>query len=102
MPVLQFLSLCYDFFWLFFLQDMSNEGAHEEGGLESSVKGFAITISYIQFFFKILLLLVLWKISYNFLIDVRQAYEAPRIIKIMKIVDQFAPEPEYQDPEMGE
>lgn len=33
-PFLQFLSIIYDFFWLFFLQELEKEGATQEGGLE--------------------------------------------------------------------
>ena len=34
---------------------------------------------------------VLWKVSYNYLLDIKQVYEAPRIIKILKIVREFSP-----------
>mmetsp|Transcript_13101 Transcript_13101/g.22113 ORF Transcript_13101/g.22113 Transcript_13101/m.22113 type:complete len:98 (+) Transcript_13101:1401-1694(+) len=87
-----FVSILYDFFWLFFLQEMEREGAAAEGGLEASVKSFAITVSYVQFMFKIVVFFVLWKVSYNYLLDIKSVYEAPRIVKIMKIIEQFSPE----------
>ena len=42
LPILQFISIIYDFVWLFFLQEMVEEGEKEEKGLERSVKAFSI------------------------------------------------------------
>lgn len=35
---------------------------------------------------------VLWKVSYNYLVDIRQCPDAPRIQKILKIRQEFAPD----------
>jgi len=41
LPIVQLVSLVYDFIWLFFLQDMEREAA-SEGGTESSVRAFSV------------------------------------------------------------
>jgi len=33
LPLLQFMSIIYDFIWLFFIQNMVEEGENEEKGL---------------------------------------------------------------------
>jgi len=71
LPLIQLVSIAYDFVWLFFLQDMEREGAYQEGGIEVTVKSFAVTISYVAFIFKFLVFLVLWKVSYNYLLDIK-------------------------------
>jgi len=53
LPGLQFISIIYDFVWLFFVQDMVKEGEAEEKGLERSVKAFAVQISYVAFVMKV-------------------------------------------------
>jgi len=53
------------------IQDMEREGAHDEAGLEEPVKDFAVTISYVAFVFKFFVFFVLWKVSYNYLLDVK-------------------------------
>jgi hypothetical protein len=53
LPLLQLVSILYDFIWLFFLQDMERESEHDEGGLEAPVKSFSVQISYIAFVFKV-------------------------------------------------
>lgn len=62
----------------------------QENGLESSVKRFSLSLSYVQYGFKFLIFLVLWKVSYNYLVDIRQCPDAPRITKILKIRAEFA------------
>jgi hypothetical protein len=90
LPVFLLVSILYDLVWLLFLQQMNSE--LQEGGIEHTVKQFSLIISYLSMAFKVPLFLVLWKVSVNFLIDVKQAVEAPRLIKIMKIVEEFAPD----------
>jgi len=53
---------------------------------------FSLTISYVNFFFKFLVFFVLWKVSYNYLLDIKQIPDAPRIIKLQKIISEFSPE----------
>ena len=103
LPLMLLISIVYDFIWLFFIQDLKGDGQHEHGGLELSVKIFALRVTYIEFIFKFPFFLVLWKVSYNYLADIKEIKEAPRIIKLLKIIDQFKPEDDedeeqrYQD-----
>lgn len=57
--------------------------------MEHSVKNFALHLSYLTFAFKPFAFFVLWKVSYNFLSDIRQISEAPRHIKIFKVIKKF-------------
>ena len=52
LPLLQLLSIGYDTTWLFILQDLNNESV-QENGLESSVKRFSLSLSYVQYGFKV-------------------------------------------------
>jgi len=38
------------------------------------------------------MMLVLWKVSYNYIIDIKQVTAAPRIIRILKIIQLFSPD----------
>lgn len=82
LPFVLLLSIIYDFIWLIFIQDLANEGIRENGGKEASVKLFSLHVTWIAFFFKLPFLLVLWKVSYNYLIDIKEIKDAPRIIKL--------------------
>lgn len=42
LPLLQLFSIIYDFIWLFFVQNMVEEGEKTEKGLERSVKAFSV------------------------------------------------------------
>ena len=35
---------------------------------------------------------MLWKVSFNYLVDVKGVADAPRIIKLQKILDEFKPD----------
>ena len=76
------VSIIYDFIWLFFIQDLKGDGQHEHGGLELSVKIFSLHVTFIEWIFKFPYFLVLWKVSYNYLIDIKEIKDAPRIIKL--------------------
>lgn len=71
---------------------MTDEGLNNDGGREQTVMQVALGMSYLNFFFKIITFFVLWKVSYNYLLDIKQVYEAPRIIRVMKIVEMFNPD----------
>ena len=81
LPLLQLFSIVYDFVWLFKVQDMVNEGS-EEGGLEASVRAFSVRVSYIALGFKFVAFFVLWKVSYNYLVDIKGIKDAPRMGKV--------------------
>ena len=77
------------------------EAEHQEGGLELPVKLFALHITWIAWFFKFPFFFVLWKASYNYLVDIKEIHDAPRIIKLQKIIREFSDEAEYDDEEDG-
>jgi hypothetical protein len=97
LPLLLLVSIIYDFVWLFFIQDLRGDGQHEHGGVELGVKIFSLHVTRIEFFFKIPFFFVLWKVSYNYLADIKEIKEAPRIIKLLKIIDQFKPKEDDDD-----
>lgn len=71
LPIAVLISFFYDIIYLTCLQNLSREGARIEGGMEHRVKTFALYLSYITFAFKPVVFLVIWKVSYNFLTDIR-------------------------------
>lgn len=58
-----FLSLLIDVFWFMFGDNSADE---DDGGVEKAVKSFSLSISYFLVFFKILVALVFWKDSLDF------------------------------------
>ena len=48
-----FISLLYDLFW-FMLQDYASERA-SDGGLEKGIRSFSLTMSYLSFFFRVII-----------------------------------------------
>ena len=97
LPLLLFISIIYDFLWLFFIQDLRGEGEREHGGIEKHVKIFSLRVTYIEFIYKFPFLLVLWKVSYNYLLDIRQVKEAPRIAKLIKIINMVQPKDDDEE-----
>ena len=69
LPLVQLISIVYDFVWLFFVQNLSREGASNEGGLELPVKLFALQVAYIAFIFKVSFLTNLTLFLDNFLLS---------------------------------
>lgn len=41
-------------------------------------------------FYKVPFFFVIWKVSYNYLIDIKEVRDAPRITKLFKIMEKFA------------
>lgn len=93
LPVAVFLSIIYDIIFLVFLQNIAMEAYRVEGGMESSVKMFALYLSYVTLIFKPFVFLILWKVSYNFLTDIKQVHEAPRMMKLMKVLREYREKP---------
>jgi hypothetical protein len=91
-PVMLLFSLVYDLIWLIWLNDREKEGKATEKGLESSIISFSLYVSYVNMFFKVVVFFMLWKVSFNYLVDVKGIADAPRIIKLQKILDEFKPE----------
>ena len=52
-----FISLAYDLFWFLFIQDFNAD--QSDGGVEKAVKGFSLSVSYLSFFFRVRLYLLL-------------------------------------------
>jgi hypothetical protein len=48
-----FLSLGYDLFWFLMIQDFNSD--QSDGGVEKSIKSFSLTVSYLSFFFRVIL-----------------------------------------------
>lgn len=71
LPLAILVSFIYDLVYLIFLQNLSREASRVEGGMEHRVKTFALYLSYITFAFKPIVFFVIWKVSYNFLTDVK-------------------------------
>lgn len=86
LPIILLISIIYDFVWLMFIQDLAGEGRREDGGREATVKVFSLRVTWIAFFFKFPFFFLLWKVSYNYLIDIKEVIDAPRIIKLQKII----------------
>lgn len=80
-----------------FIQDLAGEGRREDGGREATVKVFSLRVTWIAFFFKFPFFFLLWKVSYNYLIDIKEVIDAPRIIKLQKIISNFSPDIEEQN-----
>jgi hypothetical protein len=89
LPAAIFVSFIYDIIYLSFLQNLSQEGNRVEGGMESKIKHLALYLSYITIVFKPIVFLVLWKVSSNYLTDIKQVSEAPRHTKLLKIKAEF-------------
>ena len=60
------MSWVYDFLWLFLFSASASEEDEEDGGNEYKLRRFVRLMSYINFFFKIIMVLVFWKDSRDF------------------------------------
>jgi len=54
-----------DFLWLSFIQHY--EVDEEEGGAATAIKGFSLFFAKCSFVFRIILILVVWRVSHDFL-----------------------------------
>ena len=100
LPILLLISIIYDAVWLLFIQDLAGEGIRQDGGREATVKKLALNVTWVAFFYKIPFFFVLWKVSYNYLIDIKEVKDAPRITRLFKIMEKFSdgnPEEERLD-----
>mmetsp|Transcript_19015 Transcript_19015/g.13811 ORF Transcript_19015/g.13811 Transcript_19015/m.13811 type:complete len:125 (-) Transcript_19015:49-423(-) len=73
-----FLSIVYDIFW-FMVQDLGQEHA-DDGGLEKGIRNFSLSMSYLSFFTKLILGIIFWKDSVDFVrvIKKKQDMKDPR------------------------
>jgi len=63
------VSICQDGLW--FILNRDAEDDDDDGGVERSVKSFARKVSYISFAWRILVAIVLWKDSLDFIAIVK-------------------------------
>jgi hypothetical protein len=63
------LSELYDLFW-FMVQDVNADIS--DGGIEKAVKNFSLIMSYFSFFFRLIVALVFWKDSLDFVRIIKQ------------------------------
>lgn len=64
------LSWVYDAIWLLLINSKADED-EQDGGVESTVRGFALLFAYISLAFKVIVFAVIWKVSVNFRTIVR-------------------------------
>lgn len=95
LPIAILISFFYDIIFLAFLQNITSEALRVEGGMEANVKMFALYLSYITVVFKPFVFLILWKVSYSYLTDIKQVHEAPRVMKLLKILREYGPKDNY-------
>jgi hypothetical protein len=82
--------------WLLFIQDLAGEGVRQDGGREATVKKFALHVTWVALFYKLPFFFVIWKVSYNYLIDIKEVKDAPRITKLFKIMEKFSDRAEQE------
>ena len=58
------LSICQDAFWFVLNRDIEDD--EEDGGVERGIRQFSRKISYVSFTFRLLLAVILWKLSLDF------------------------------------
>ena len=86
-----FVSLVYDVTWFMINRDVEED---DSGGLEYNVRRFSRMISYVSFFWRILLCLILERVSFDFLTiikykktSVTQAESLEQ--KVQRIIEDF-------------
>ena len=65
------VSWIYDAIWLLLLEPSSYDEDMEDGGNEWKLRRFIKLMSFITFFFKLIVVLVFWKVSLDFRAIVR-------------------------------
>ena len=79
------LSILQDVLW--FLLNRDEEDDEDDGGRERSIKQFARYMSYVSFLWRILLAIVLWKISLDFVRVVKKQKLDGSIISLEQRVE---------------
>lgn len=62
--LLIFVSLVQDVFWFVWNRDIDDD--EDDGGLERTVKSFSRTMSFVSFFWRFVLAMILWKDSLDY------------------------------------
>ena len=89
LPVVTTGSFIYDTFYLFKIQNLKVEGKNMYGGEEYDIKMLSLTMVWITWLLKPFLVVLLWKLSVNFIKDVVSNPEMARHMKLMFIADDF-------------
>lgn len=58
---------------------------------EAKVKHLAMHICYVVMIFKPFAFFVLWKVSINYLSDIKQVENAPRLIELVQVLKEYGP-----------
>jgi hypothetical protein len=62
-----FLTLIYDLIWFYLKHsEYEEDSTKTDGGKENGIRRFALTMSYLSFFVRILVAIVFWKDSMDF------------------------------------
>ena len=86
-----FVSMIYDVLWFVLNKDVDQD---DSGGIEYNVRRFSRIISYVSFFWRILLCLILERVSFDFLTIVK--YKKTSVThaesvenRVQRIIDAF-------------
>lgn len=66
------VSWVWDFLYLFFLRASSSDEDEEDGGMEYTVRRFSMLFTWISFFWRVIVILIFWKVSLEFTKLIRQ------------------------------
>ena len=67
-----FISLAQDTLWLLFNNDVADDD--DDGGVERTVKQISRNVSWVSFFWRIVLALILWKDSLDFITVIKEVH----------------------------
>lgn len=89
LPILLLISIAYDSLWLFYLQDDEQEGQISEGGILLTIIEFSLTISYVNFFFKVSAPSII--LTFLFVIKVHRIFCA--LESVVQLLDRHQADP---------
>ena len=84
------LSIVQDIFWFVINRDAEDD--EDDGGVERSVKTFARKVSYLSFAWRILLAIILWKDSLDFVVIVKNKSVDTDAMSLEQRVEQIVRE----------
>ena len=81
------VSLVYDLLWLLVNRDVEDD--EDDGGRERKIKQFSRNLSYVSFVWRVLLAIVLWKISLDFVRLVKKKNILSETISLEQQVEEI-------------
>ena len=84
------LSIAQDIFWFVINRDAEDD--EDDGGVERSVKTFARKVSYLSFAWRILVAIILWKDSLDFVVIVKNKSVDTDAMSLEQRVEQIVRE----------